>query len=103
MILKVNGLYITVDVEIERQSKVFNAFSETSGDYSYQFQIPNTAEIRAALGIPAANQLSKPIYQSIDADILTDEGITLHIGTLKIESVDDFINASFFSGNTNWI
>ncbi len=105
MMLKANGEYLefSSDLEIEHQSKVFETFSETLGDFSYAFDLPDTANNRRILQIESLNQTNKIVYTSIDAEVQNDSGVALYTGMLRVEAVNVVIRCSFFSGNNNWI
>lgn len=106
MMLKVNGdlLDFNADIEIERKVKLFENISENSGDFSYEFQIPDTDYNRLKLGIQDINIVDKIIYRETDTELLSDSGEIIHYGFLKVRNTEDgFINTSFFSGNSNWI
>jgi hypothetical protein len=93
------------DIELERQSLLFEELSETRGDFSYSFSIPWTKNNIDILGIPIADNLSKIVYQRIDTDLMSESGSVLHRGFLRIEGItpNREIRCSFFSGNTNWL
>lgn len=106
--LRVNDEYLDFNdlIEIERQSKLFEEISETTGDFSYQFTIPNTSNNSRILGFPLPDVKNKPIYQNVECDVIDESGIAIYKGLLKVERVDrrnNLIECSFFSGNYNWI
>ncbi len=106
MIIKVNGEFLDFDgdLEIERKAKLFENISENSGDFSYEFQITDTADNRAKLGIQDINIVDKLVYRDTDSELLSDSGELIYYGFLKVRNIEGgFINASFFSGNSNWI
>lgn len=106
MILKVNGEFLDFDgdIDIERKAKLFENISENSGDFSYEFQIPDTSGNRAKLGIQDINIVDKLIYRDTDSELLSDSGELIYYGFLKVRNTEGgFINTSFFSGNSNWI
>jgi len=109
MIIKVNDtdyleLYEGTDIDVDRQSKLFESLDTTSGDFSYSFTFPNTSGNFSKLGIPTVPLNGKIIYKNIIADIIDDDGDTLYRGKLRVEEYDDNeITASFFSGNYNWV
>ena len=105
MMLKANGEYLDFsgDIEIERQSKLFEAFSETLGDFAYAFDLDDTATNRRILKLDSLNRTDKIIYQSIDAEIQNDSGVGIYYGLLRVERYTNVITCGFFSGNNNWI
>lgn len=105
MRLRSNDRYFdfTGDVEMEKQSKLFEKIDETSGDFSYQFDMPKTANNMAMLGFPTPDAV-KSIYKSVPCDALDTDNIPLYTGQIRVEELSDrFITCSFFSGNYNWI
>lgn len=107
MMLRTSNGYLDFneDIELERQSLLFEELSETRGDFSYSFSIPWTKNNIENLGIPIADNLSKIVYQKIDTDLMSESGSILHKGFLRIEGIipNREITCSFFSGNTNWL
>lgn len=106
MILKVNGEFLDFDgdIEMEKKAKLFENISENSGDFSYEFQIPDTSGNRAKLGIQDINIVDKLIYRDTGSELLSDSGELIYYGFLKVRNTEGgFINTSFFSGNSNWI
>lgn len=104
MMIVFNDQYLVFEgmIELERQVKTIQNL-ETVGDFSYDFVIPNIAENRKILGIEQLNSTSKTIFTANTTKLLSDYGIELYIGMLRIEEVDEKgIRASFFSGNSNW-
>lgn len=91
------------EIEVERQSKLFEALDETWGDYSYTFELPLTQNNVTELGIPFPDNVSKLVYQKIDVDLVSESGEILYKGFLRIERITDVIETSFFSGNNNWM
>lgn len=91
------------EIEVERQSKLFEALDETWGDYSYTFELPLTQNNITELGIPFPDNVSKLVYQKIDVDLVSESGEILYKGFLRIERITDVIETSFFSGNNNWM
>jgi hypothetical protein len=105
MMLRVNNEYLDFngDIELEKHAKLFEQIDQTQGDFSYMFEIPKTDYNRNLLGIQAVDQLSKAIYLDTVCEILDDDGFPLYRGSLRIERVNKVIEASFFSGNYNWM
>lgn len=105
MMLIANNEYLDFkdDIFMERQSKLFEQISETTGDFSYEFTIEDTAENRRKLGIQNINQPSKRVYQTIESSIVNSDNVTLYSGFLIVRGIQDGIKASFFSGNNNWM
>lgn len=104
MLRTANNEFIDVDdVEVERQAKLFQNIGDTAGDFSYEFDIENTTEVRSILGLLSPTDgLNKTIYTVSDIDLCDDEGSVLYSGFLRVQSMRDKINVSFFSGNNNW-
>jgi hypothetical protein len=103
MIIKVPDGYLEFDgdIETERQANLFEDISEVNGDYSYSFEVQNTATNRAKLGIVNINE--EPTYtQKLDCTIYSDAGEDIYYGYLRVESVTDVISLSFFGGNNAW-
>lgn len=105
MIRTYTGGFLDFDgeVDVERQSKLFEALDETWGDYSYSFELPLTQNNITELGIPFPDNKSKVVYSKVYADLLSETGEALYKGFLRIERVTNVIEASFFAGNNNWI
>jgi hypothetical protein len=105
MILKVNNEFLEFngEIEIERKTKLFEDISLNSGDFSYEFEIPNTSTNRRILGIEDVNIVDKLVYLDTSTELISDNGQIIYYGFLKIGSISENINASFFSGNSNWI
>jgi hypothetical protein len=106
MMLKVNGEYLDFDgdIEVDRQVKLFESIDEAAGDFSYSFSIPWTAKNIMALGFPLPDNRDKTVYETNDAEIIGDDGITIFRGSLRPEILvpNIEIQCSFFSGNSNW-
>lgn len=102
--IKVNGEFLKFNapVEMERQVKLFDNIIGLDGDFSYQFQIDNLAENRNILGIKGVDSTGRLPYQINNSELVNDNGVTVYSGSLRVESVDEFINASFFANNSNW-
>lgn len=94
--LKVNNEFINLPEppHIVQQAKTPDLL-ESAGDFSYQFNIPNTAEARKIIGLVEQTL-------DIDADLINENGETIFSGNLAVENVSDVISLSFSSGNTNW-
>lgn len=93
------------DVEVEKQSKLFEAIDETAGDFSYQFDLPRTGNNMQILGFPTADSV-KSIYKSVPCDLLDEDNVPMYIGQLRVEQPNvngKTISCSFFSGNYNWM
>lgn len=105
MMLKANGEYLDFsgDIEIERQSRLFESFSETFGDFAYAFNLDDTANNRRILQLESVNQTNKIIYRSVYAEVQNDSGEGLYFGQLRVERKYGVISCGFFSGNNNWI
>ena len=99
MMVKIGSGYLDFNdrIEVERQVKLFEEISKTNGDYSYQFTAPRTSNNISLLGNPFPDNISKPVYQKITAQLLSDSGLQIHDGYLRIEGISDAIYLSFFS------
>lgn len=105
MMLKVNNEYLefNADVELERQVKLFEELSKTAGDFSYEFEIELTSTNIRILQCPFPDNIQKNVYHKVGADLLGDDGISIHKGYLQIGRIKGRIAyTSFFSGNNNW-
>lgn len=104
MLRTADNEYIQVpDVEVERQAKLFQSIGDTSGDFSYEFEIDNNSDNLDKLGIISpVDGFQKTIYTVNDISLLDDEGSVLYTGYVRIQSIQDTITLSFFSGNNNW-
>lgn len=100
MMIKVGSNFISLDdyPVMVRQAKTPDLLG-TAGDFSYQFDIQNTAEHRNILGI-------KSIYSeqfNVDADLVNDDGVTIYKGILNVEGIETYImHCSFIAGNSDW-
>lgn len=106
--IRINSQYLDLfpdtSIEIDRQVKLFESLEETSGDFSYTFDFPYTAQNFAALGFPAPDTADKTIYNDIPAEVVGKDGVAIYTGKLRIERINArTITASFFSGNYNWL
>lgn len=105
MMIKIGSDYLEYNdtIEVERQAKLLEDLSTTNGDYSYQFDAPWTSKNFELLGRPLPDNIRKLTYQKIDCDLVSDDGIALYKGYLRIEGLSGYkIQLSFFSGNNNW-
>lgn len=104
MMLRVNNEYLDFDdvVEVEKQVKLLESIDTADGDFSYQFSLPRTINNIKILGNPQPDNISKPVYQRIDAALLNDSGAELFKGYLRVERLKEVIDCSFFAGNNNW-
>lgn len=104
MLRTADNEYIQVpDVEVERQAKLFQSIGDTSGDFSYEFEIDNNSDNLDKLGIISpVDGFQKTIYTVSDVALLDDEGSVLYMGYVRVQSIQDTITLSFFSGNNNW-
>ena len=102
--IKANGEYLDFDgpIEVEKQIKLFEDLSTTDGDYSYQFEAPLTSHNIKSLGNPFPDNILKETYQKIPAEIISNDGLKIHQGYLRIEGITDVIKLAFFAGNNNW-
>lgn len=108
MIIKVGDdiLDFNGDIDIEKNSKLFEQINDTKGDFSYTFEIPFTSINIKILTVPLADVLDKKIYRYIDCDLLDTDGYLLYKGFIRVDRTDyehNKFDCSFFSGNANWI
>jgi len=91
-------------IEVEKKVKLFDDISTTEGDFSYSFAIPKTQNNVSIIQVYSVNDKQRKWARRINATLLNDSGIIIHVGFLRIETDNDReYKASFFSGNTNWI
>jgi hypothetical protein len=104
MMIKVSNEYLDFDelIEVEKQIKLFEEISTTDGDFSYAFDIPKTLHNTKLLQNPFPDNISKPVYNQIPAQVLSDGGSVLYDGFLRVERITDVYECSFFAGNNNW-
>jgi hypothetical protein len=104
MLKTANNEYIQVDdVEVERQAKLFQHIGDTAGDFSYEFEIDANSDNLNKLGIISpVDGFQKTIYTVSDISLLDDEGAVLYSGFIRVQSIQETISVSFFSGNNNW-
>jgi hypothetical protein len=104
MLRTVNNEYIEVDdVEVERQAKLFQNIGDTAGDFSYSFSIDANSENLAKLDILSpVDGFQKSIYTINDVSLCDNDGSVIYSGYIRISSITDVVDASFFSGNNNW-
>jgi hypothetical protein len=109
MMLKVNNQYLDLDLSIDndiiidKQSKSFEKPDQTSGDFSYEFTLPATANNLAIFNSPFPDTANKTIFKNVGCEILDNDGLPLYIGFLRFEGISKRkIKVNFFSGNANW-
>lgn len=105
MMLKVNGEYLDFNgsIEIEKKIKLFEDIETTDGDVSFAFELELTSHNIKTLRIPFPDSRSKRVYNVQDTEVLTDEGLRINKGSIRIESIRGRIaSCSFFGGNSNW-
>lgn len=104
MMIKVSNEFLDFDevIEVEKQIKLFEDISTTDGDFSYSFDIPKTLNNTRILQNPFPDNINKPVYQQIPAQLLGESGAELYDGYIRIERVTNVYSCSFFSGNNNW-
>jgi hypothetical protein len=104
MMIKVSNEFLDFNelIEVEKQIKLFEDISTTDGDFSYAFDIPKTLKNTRLLGNPMPDNINKPVYQQIPAQLLGDSGAELHDGYIRVEKVTIVYSCSFFAGNNNW-
>lgn len=104
MMIKVGTEYLDFDGEItlERQIKLFEDIATSDGDFSYSFDVPKTINNTRILSSPFPDNIIKRVYQKIEADIVSNDGVSIYNGYLRIERITNVYSCSFFSGNNNW-
>lgn len=104
MMIKANGEYLDFqgDITLEKQIKLFEDISSTDGDFSYAFELQKTIQNSRILQSPFPDNTTKQVYQKIPAELLSDDGLSISSGYLRIERITDVYECSFFSGNNNW-
>jgi len=104
MMIKVSNEFLEFDelIEVEKQIKLFEEISTTDGDFSYSFELGKTLTNRRLLQYPEPDNISKPVYQKIPANLLSDSGAELFKGYLRVERITEKYHCSFFAGNNNW-
>lgn len=105
MMLKVNGEFLDFDdeIDVDRQVKLFEEIDSAAGDFSYSFSLPKTSKNLKALDFPLPDNKTKTVYQTNDAEIIGDDGLTVFRGSVRTEIITETdIQCSFFSGNSNW-
>lgn len=107
MMIKVNDRYLEFsgEVEVDKQIKLFETIDEANGDFSYSFDLDMTTPNMEALGLPYPDNQSKTVYSTNRAELQSDAGETLHVGSLRVEVIryeERKIQCSFFAGNSNW-
>src|SRR6187455_47601 len=104
MMIKVSNEYLDFDdvIEMEKQIKLFEDISTTDGDFSYSFELSKTIHNTRLLRNPFPDNVSKPVYQRIPAEILNDAGALTYSGYIRVERIAKTYECSFFSGNNNW-
>ena len=102
--IKVANEFLDFDevIEVEKQIKLFEDISTTDGDFSYAFDLPKTLNNKRLLQNPQPDNISKPVYQRIEAKLLSDGGAELYNGYLRVERITTNYECSFFAGNNNW-
>jgi hypothetical protein len=108
MIVQVGDGYLELNepIQVEKKVKLFDDVSATEGDFSYEFSIPKSQNNVELIRVFKQSQQDKIWNRKIPSNILDDSGVVIYSGFIRIEddSNDEFsYQASFFSGNTNWI
>jgi hypothetical protein len=104
MMLKANNEFLEFNdlIEVEKQIKLFEDISTTDGDFSYSFDLAKTLNNSRILGNPFPDNILKPVYQKIPAQLLTEQGAETFDGYIRIEKITNVYQCSFFAGNNNW-
>lgn len=103
--LKVNGEYLdfNADIQIEKKIKLFEDISTIDGDLSFAFEIQLTSENQRILNIPVPDSISKTVYDYNNCVVQNSEGVTINIGSLRVERIIGYYaSCSFLGGNSNW-
>lgn len=103
MMIKVNNDYLDFNdlVEMESQAKLFEDIETSDGDYSYDFDLPKTQKNIKALR-PFPDDTLKSVYNKIPAQLISDSGLQIYDGYIRVEQITDTFKCSFFAGNNNW-
>lgn len=105
MMLKLQNGYLEFNepIELERKAKLFEAIDEIDGDVSFESSCELSSHNINVLGFPFPDSSSKIVYTTIDADLLTDQGLIISRGFIRIErKINRILTFSFWSGNSNW-
>jgi hypothetical protein len=105
MMIKVNGEYLEFngEIEIEKKIKLFEEIESTDGDFSFAFDLEMTSNNIRVMNKPFPDASSKTVYLINDAEILSDEGMLINRGYIRVERIFGRIaSCSFFGGNNNW-
>ncbi len=105
MIFKIDNEFLEFNetVEVEKQIKLFEEISTTDGDFSYSFEVARTSVNTRLFGNPKPDNISKPVYQKIEATLLSDSGDEIYKGYIRIEKIiRNVFQCSFYAGNNNW-
>ena len=104
MMIKVGNEFLDFDgeIEMEKQIKLFEDISTTDGDYSYSFELAKSIHNTRLLQNPFPDNISKPVYQRIPAQLLGDSGAVTYEGYIRVQRITNVYECSFFSGNNNW-
>lgn len=105
MMLRVNGEFLDFNdfVDVEKRVKLFENIEKTLGDFSYSFELEPTAKNLQILGNPSPDNSAKTIYRQVPCELLNEAGSVVYYGAIRVEKILGKIQASFFSGNFNWI
>lgn len=105
MMIKANNEYLDFygSITMSKSVKLIEAISENEGDFSYSFSLPDTSNNIRILKLSYINQSDKIINRKINASIENNDGNTIYDGFIVVNTkIDNKIDCSFFSGNTNW-
>lgn len=103
MLIKVNDELLDFNdvVEVEKQARLFQDVSGVYGDFSYSFSIPITDRNLSILDLKSINQRLS-FTDKKDCILLSDSGEELYGGFIRVESIGEAIECSFYSGNNSW-
>lgn len=98
--------YNGTDIGLTKQAASIYEFA-IKGDVSVNFELPNTAPNRKALGYFGINQVSNPAFSLTQFNLIRNGNFVMR-GTIAIydeENTDrkNVLHCFFFSGNANWI
>jgi hypothetical protein len=102
MRLRINDTFLDFngDFTIERKFKTFENISSQQGDFSYDLSLPITNRNKSILTLTTFN---RPITNNQTCVAVDNSGREVYYGFLRIDSVTEEINCTFYAGNSNWI
>jgi hypothetical protein len=107
MLLKINNndyLDFDGDVAVERQCLLMQDITSSVGDFSYSIILPPTDKNKSLLDLSDVRISGKSIYRDVPCEVQNYYGSSVYRGFLRVDRASKKqIEATFFSGNTNWI